>query len=207
MRSRVMLILSAALRENFNNSVECVPKSMIAGLAAGGDIASTARCSVKFAGSTSAFVLDTISDGIDIAKLPIEQLKERIGLQVGLTLEVLDADLATRQALGELQTMMREEPLLRLEAYARHTAPGYCAGCAGICESVVAPKMPICDILRYAMYHHGYGDRETAADLFRRLPEPVRANLLIADYTTAEKRCPQQVPIGQVLRQVYNDFA
>ena len=110
---------SAALRENFNNAVECVPKSMIAGLAAGGDIASTARCSVKFAGSTSAFVLDTISDGIEIAKLPIEQLKERIGLQVGLTLEVLDADLATRQALGELQTLMREEPLLQLEAYQR----------------------------------------------------------------------------------------
>jgi len=42
----------------------------------------------------------------------------------------------------------------RLEQYARKTAPGYCAGCANICESAVELNIPISDIMRCSMCHH-----------------------------------------------------
>jgi len=94
----------------------------------------------------------------------------------------------------------------RLEKFAHQTAPGYCAGCANICESAVDPGIPISDILRYSMYHHSYGDRETALTLFNSLPEDVKANILKADYSKAEKYCPQKVQIGKVLKKTYKDL-
>lgn len=75
----------------------------------------------------------------------------------------------------------------RLDQYARQTAPGYCAGCAHICESDVDLDVPISDILRYAMYYHSYGDRDTALALFRTLPDNVKKNIPKADYCEAEK--------------------
>jgi predicted aldo/keto reductase-like oxidoreductase len=95
----------------------------------------------------------------------------------------------------------------RLSLYAQRTATGYCAGCAGICESAVQADIPISDIMRYSMYHHGYGDRETAAYLFRQLPSHVRDNILRADYSKAERSCPQKIQIGEVLKIAYKDMA
>jgi predicted aldo/keto reductase-like oxidoreductase len=89
----------------------------------------------------------------------------------------------------------------RLEQYARQTAPGYCAGCANICESAVDLDIPICDILRYSMYHHSYGDRERALTLFNALPADTRANIYKADYSKAEKYCPQKIHIGKILKK------
>jgi predicted aldo/keto reductase-like oxidoreductase len=94
----------------------------------------------------------------------------------------------------------------RLERYARETAPGYCAGCAHICEAAVDLDIPICDLLRCSMYHHGYGDRNTAAALFVALPSEVKANMIKADYSAAEKCCPQKMRIGKVLQRTHADF-
>jgi predicted aldo/keto reductase-like oxidoreductase len=100
---------------------------------------------------------------------------------------------------------MNKQPLSRgdkqrLDRYAQKTAAGYCAGCAGICESAVDADIPISDIMRYSMYHHGYGDRETAAYQFRQLPLHVRDAILRADYTLAERNCPQKIEIGKVIK-------
>ena len=94
----------------------------------------------------------------------------------------------------------------RLEQYAQQTAPGYCAGCANICESAVDPDIPIGDILRYSMYHHSYGDRETALTLFNELPADIKANILKADYSKAEKYCPQKIQIGKILKKAHKDL-
>ena len=94
----------------------------------------------------------------------------------------------------------------RLRQYARQTAPGYCAGCADICESAVDLDIPISDIMRYAMYDHSYGDHQTALQLFRELPEDIKANILKADYSEAEKKCPQKIQIGSVLKKTYKDL-
>jgi len=95
----------------------------------------------------------------------------------------------------------------RLEQYAQHTAPGYCAGCANICEPAVDLNIPVCDILRYSMYHHSYGERDRAQTLFNALPADVKANIFAADFSMAEKYCPQKIQIGKVLKNLYDDMA
>jgi predicted aldo/keto reductase-like oxidoreductase len=94
----------------------------------------------------------------------------------------------------------------RLEKYAQITAPGYFAGCANICESAVNLNIPICDILRYSMYNHSYGDRDMALSFFNTLPTDVKENIFKADYTSAEKNCPQKVQIGKVLKRTCEDL-
>jgi predicted aldo/keto reductase-like oxidoreductase len=57
------------------------------------------------------------------------------------------------------------------------------------------------------MYNHSYGDRKTAAYLFRKLPADVRHNLVRADYTKAENNCPQKIQIGEVLKKAHENLA
>jgi len=95
----------------------------------------------------------------------------------------------------------------RLEQYAYQTASGYCTGCANICESEVDLDIPISDILRYSMYNHSYGDRDRALKLFNMLPKEVKGNILKANYSKAEKCCPQQIQIGKIMRKIYEDLA
>jgi hypothetical protein len=94
----------------------------------------------------------------------------------------------------------------RLQQYAQRTAGGYCAGCANICESAVNIDVPISDILRYAMYQHSYFDRKMAHRLFGELSRDVKSNILKADYSMAEKFCPQNIQIGKVLKKAYRDL-
>ncbi len=95
----------------------------------------------------------------------------------------------------------------RLQQYAQYTAPGYCAGCSQICESAVNYDVPISDILRLAMYYNSYGDSNTALRLFSELPANVRSNIFRADYSKAEKVCPQNIQIGKLLKQTCDDLA
>lgn len=102
---------------------------------------------------------------------------------------------------------LSERDKQRLEQYAQQTAPGYCAGCADVCEPAVDLDIPICDILRYSMYYYSYGDRHTALRLFNALPAEVRTNILKADYSKAEKDCPQKIQISSVLKEIQADLS
>lgn len=95
----------------------------------------------------------------------------------------------------------------RLETFAQQTASGYCAGCSQICESMVTGNIPISDILRYAMYHNGYGDRDTASQRFNQLPSAVKASLTKADYSQAESVCPHNIQIGKIIKATWADLA
>jgi predicted aldo/keto reductase-like oxidoreductase len=103
----------------------------------------------------------------------------------------------TKLSLGDKQ---------RLDQYAHQTCAGYCAGCADICESAIDLSVPISDIMRCSMYQNGYGDREQALSLFKALPTELRANIVKADYSKAEKHCPQRIQIGRVLKRAYEDL-
>jgi hypothetical protein len=56
------------------------------------------------------------------------------------------------------------------------------------------------------MYYHSYGDRDKALRLFNSLAPDVKSNILKADYSRAERRCPQNIPIGKVLKKAYEEL-
>jgi hypothetical protein len=94
-----------------------------------------------------------------------------------------------------------------LREYAAATCSGYCAGCAHICDSAIPDAPYTSDIMRYLMYHNAYGDRNTAKELFAQIPRNVRSNLLGTDYTLAEARCPQHLPIGKLVAEAVSKLA
>ena len=94
-----------------------------------------------------------------------------------------------------------------LKQYARETASEYCAGCAAICESTVEGNVPISDLMRYLMYYHGYGEPNRARSLFKELPLDTRRRIFRTDYKAAERRCPQRMHIGRLMRKAARELA
>jgi len=92
------------------------------------------------------------------------------------------------------------------EQYAQETAGGYCAGCADICEPAVDFRVPISDVLRCSMYYNSYRDRDKARALFNALTTDQKSNICKTDYSKAEKKCPQKIQIGKVLRKIHVDL-
>jgi len=115
---------------------------------------------------------------------------------------ILQANVAA--ALKQVKLSLRDKQIF--EQYAQQTSPGYCAGCADICEAAVDLKVPISDIMRYSMYYNSYGDRDRALTLYNAIPADTRANVLKADYSKAEKDCPQKIQIGKVLKKAHVDL-
>ena len=94
-----------------------------------------------------------------------------------------------------------------LAEYARNTCSGYCAGCANICDAEL-PDIPyVSDIMRYLMYYNSYGDKKRARELFAQIPADVRNRLLSTDYTLAELRCPQRIPIAAAMAEAAGKLA
>jgi hypothetical protein len=85
-----------------------------------------------------------------------------------------------------------------LRQYALETCSGYCAGCAHICERA-ATGVPISDVMRALMYHNSYGDKASARQLFAEIPAETRQRLLSVDYSIAESRCPNRMPIARLI--------
>jgi predicted aldo/keto reductase-like oxidoreductase len=97
-----------------------------------------------------------------------------------------------------------------LTEYSRQTCSGYCAGCAHICDSGLPHALGpgrISDIMRYLMYCNSYGEQAQARELFAQIPGKVRNRLLSTDYSLAEARCPQHVPIGKLVAEATGKLA
>jgi predicted aldo/keto reductase-like oxidoreductase len=88
-----------------------------------------------------------------------------------------------------------------LHRLARETRSSYCAGCTDICEPVLERQVPIGDIMRYLKYCRSYGNRDRARAHFKELPPVTRKKLARLDYCEAERRCPQNMPIGRLMRE------
>jgi predicted aldo/keto reductase-like oxidoreductase len=108
-------------------------------------------------------------------------------------------------ALNRTDLSARDTELL--QRYARETHSNYCAGCTGICESTVGKGVPIGDVMRYLMYCRDYGDRDYAIAQFNRIPENIRRQMAGLDYTPAEKRCPQKMAIGRLMREAVEELS
>ena len=91
--------------------------------------------------------------------------------------------------------------------YATATCSGYCAGCADICNSALADVPYVSDIMRYLMYYNSYGEQAEARRLFTQIPANVRSKLLSTDYSAAEVRCPQGMPIRELVTEAVSKLA
>jgi len=91
--------------------------------------------------------------------------------------------------------------------YADVTCSGYCAGCAEICDSALPDAPYVSDIMRYLMYYNSYGKKDWARELFAEIPGNVRNRLLSIDYSAAEARCPQHLPIAKLVAEAVSKLA
>jgi hypothetical protein len=91
--------------------------------------------------------------------------------------------------------------------YADATCSGYCAGCAEICDSALPDAPYVSDIMRYMMYYNSYGKKDWARELFAEIPCDVKNRLLTIDYSAAEARCPQHLPIGKLVSEAVSKLA
>jgi predicted aldo/keto reductase-like oxidoreductase len=102
-------------------------------------------------------------------------------------------------ALNRTQLSVRDRELLQL--YAQETRSAYCTGCTAICESCVEGETPIGDVMRYLMYCNSYDDYELAATGFNKIPQKIRTHLTRLDYSVAERKCPQRLPIARLMQE------
>lgn len=99
------------------------------------------------------------------------------------------------------RTKLSAEDRRLLEEYARETRSTYCAGCSHICESVLEKEVPVSDVMRYMMYHHHYTSQDEGRTVLARLSKETRDRLSALDFSSAEKRCPQRLEIGKLMRE------
>ena len=117
------------------------------------------------------------------------------------------AHLAINAAAAIDKTKLSKADIEALSKYARATCTGYCAGCAYICDAAVPDTPYISEIMRYLMYYNSYGQHQYARELFAAIPAHIRAKLLTTDYSTAQARCPQHLPIAKLVAEAIKKLA
>ena len=103
--------------------------------------------------------------------------------------------------------MLSNQEKRLLIQYARETASNYCAGCADICGPTINYEVPVSDIMRFLMYGRCYGDLESAKSAFKKLPSIIRSRMTVVEYNEAERRCPQGLHIGRLMREAAIELA
>jgi predicted aldo/keto reductase-like oxidoreductase len=104
------------------------------------------------------------------------------------------------------KTKLTQADMAVFAKYAAATCSGYCAGCANICER--AAEMPyLADVMRCLMYYNSYGEPEMAREYFSWIPAGVKRRLAKADYSLAEARCPQGLPIARFVAEAVTKLA
>ena len=105
------------------------------------------------------------------------------------------------------KTKLTQADMNVFKEYAAATCSGYCAGCADICESALQGTPYVSEIMRYLMYYNSYGEQKEARELFAKIPQKVRDKLPSVDYSQAEARCPQNLPIGRLMAEAVSKLA
>lgn len=113
------------------------------------------------------------------------------------SLTILAANVAASRDL----TALSRSDFDLFEQFARESREGYCAGCGRICLEAMGGRVPVSDVMRCLMYYRDYGDREVAREVYAGLTDEVREGLGAFDYAEAERRCPQGLAIGRLMRE------
>ncbi|MBN2455352.1 MAG: aldo/keto reductase [Sedimentisphaerales bacterium] len=102
---------------------------------------------------------------------------------------------------------LSEADTATLKEYAEVTRNTYCAGCSRICNSALPETPCISEIMRYLMYYNSYGQRERATALFAQIPASMRERLRGNDYSIAEAKCPNHLPIARLVKEAVAKLA
>lgn len=108
-------------------------------------------------------------------------------------------------ATGNVQLTQKDKDLLAL--HAAQTAHQYCPGCTHHCQSGSEENLPIGVVMRCLMYARDYGDRDLGKTTFQSLPAKMRRAIPRTDYAEAERRCPNNLPIGELMREAVIELA
>jgi hypothetical protein len=106
----VLKRISAFLDATFKDTSHCIPDVVGFSNALGKPVA----CAVEIGGSVGAFVLDTIADGMEIAKVWLQHSKEVTALDSEIKLERLGRDYERLTKFRELEALILAEPTQRL---------------------------------------------------------------------------------------------
>jgi predicted aldo/keto reductase-like oxidoreductase len=61
--------------------------------------------------------------------------------------------------------------------------------------------------MRYLMYCRSYGERDYAAAEYKKIPQKTRERIATADYSSAEKKCPQKIAIAKLMQQAADELS
>jgi len=114
--------------------------------------------------------------------------------------------LTANVAAAQNRTQLTKSDRRRMQRYAQETRSDYCLGCTRICEAALDSRAPIGDIMRHLMYWRSYGDHHRAQGFFDQLPQERRIEIAALDYQAAERLCPQQMAIGQLVQEALKEF-
>ncbi|MGC4063874.1 MAG: hypothetical protein QM784_04405 [Polyangiaceae bacterium] len=104
-----------------------------------------------------------------------------------------------------MQHPLPPEVLDLLTRYAESSGRYFCRRC-GTCDSATAERVPIFNVMECLMYARSYGARELAIKILSAFAPEVRRNLSEHDYSTAETRCPQGMPIARLMKEAQELF-
>ncbi len=114
-------------------------------------------------------------------------------------------DMPTFDELAEdyqaVTTPVTSAQLEEFEGAVTRIAAGTCHLC-GACTGQCPAGVKVADIMRFSLYHDGYGDRERAVSLYRELP-PGATAAVCGDCASCRVVCPWGVPVKSQLERTH----
>ncbi|MCB2188402.1 MAG: aldo/keto reductase [Deltaproteobacteria bacterium] len=92
-----------------------------------------------------------------------------------------------------------------LQDYAAETGNYYCRRC-GVCDTTNPDKIPISGIMEMLMYARRYGLAEMVSRMFAQIPAEIQGKMESSDYSGAEKVCPQNMPLTQLMKEASREL-
>jgi len=110
------------MRKTFGTAKECVPDSMIVGMAGGGDVFAAVQCTIKSGENWVPFAVDILGDIANAAQVVLETGKNDIPRIAAINTALQGYKLEMFNLKGKLDAMVRQEPVVRAEVYANAEA-------------------------------------------------------------------------------------
>jgi predicted aldo/keto reductase-like oxidoreductase len=110
-----------------------------------------------------------------------------------------------QEAMAAARGEIKESAQAEFEQAVSMASLGLCRMC-GACTRQCARGVRVAEVMRYRLYHDGYGDRARAVALYRALPSAATA-AACGDCTDCRIVCPWGVPVRERLLELHRQLA